>query len=158
MNRDLFNKLPIFQGLSDEQCDHLMPLFNDYQGETECLLFEQGDKAEYLYYVVEGEVTIRYKPEDSPEIVITRIKPGGVVGWSAMLGNRAYTSGAVCTQCSQLMRVRGKALRDLCEKNPDIGAVILERLANVVSERLSHTHTEVFNLLKSGILKKVNSS
>ncbi|MGW8249787.1 MAG: Crp/Fnr family transcriptional regulator, partial [Anaerolineales bacterium] len=115
------------------------------------VLFEQGDFAEYLYLVVNGEVTIRYKPEDGAPITITRVRAGGVVGWSAALGNRQYTSGAVCSDYTQMLRVRGRDLKHLCEEHPETGILILERLAWVIAERLRHTHEQVVELLKQGI-------
>ena len=51
-----------------------------------------------------------------------------------------------------MLRVRGKDLKYLCEEHPDTGILILERLAWVIAERLRHTHEQVIDLLKQGIL------
>jgi CRP-like cAMP-binding protein len=151
MMGDIFEELPIFQGLTPQQIQQLRPIFipcDCYMGTN---LFEQGDPAEYLYLVAEGEVTIRYKPEDGPPIIIARIKPGGVVGWSAALGNRFYTSAAVCSDSAQLVRVRARDLRRLYEVYPDTGILVLDRLASVIAERLLHTHDQVMALLLHGM-------
>lgn len=154
---DCFERMPIFNDLSPDQLQALRPLFIPYDGAPGTILFEQGDPAVFLYLVVEGEVTIRYKPEDGPAITVARIHPGGVVGWSAALGNRAYTSAAVCTDLTYLLRIRGKDLRYLCEVSPDTGILILERLASVIAERLSNTHEQVMALLKQGMRNGIPS-
>ena len=79
------------------------------------------------------------------------MQPSGVVGWSAALGRRTYTSKAECATYTQLLRVRGTELRRLCEQYPDIGVIILDRLATVIAERLSTTHAQVVALLQLGL-------
>lgn len=157
MSEIYFEALPLFQGLTSAQMEQLRPLFVHCDCFPDGILFEQGDSAEYLYLVVEGEVTIRYKPEDGPPITVTRVRPGGVVGWSAALGSRYYTSGAFCNDSSQMLRVRGVDLRDLCEQDPETGILILERLAAVIAQRLRNTHEQVIELLKQGIRSRVPS-
>jgi len=105
-----------------------------------------------MYLVISGEIAINYKPEDGSSITMARVGPGGVVGWSAALGNRLYTSSAVCTVYTQMLRVRGADLRNLCQQYPETGILILDRLATVIAERLRNTHEQVIALLKQGLL------
>lgn len=151
MIEDIFDKLTLLKDLNVEQRELLRPLFLPCDCYSGSILFEQGDRAEYLYIVVVGEVTIRYKPDDGPPITVTRVKPGGVVGWSAALGSRFYTSAAECTTYSQMLLVRGRDLRELCEQHPETGILILERLAEVIAQRLKNTHKQVMALLKQGL-------
>ncbi|RPI34129.1 MAG: Crp/Fnr family transcriptional regulator [Chloroflexota bacterium] len=151
MVTDIFHKTPLFRGLSDSQLDLLRPLFVPCDFYTDTMLFEQGDIAEFLYLVVVGEVVVNFKPDDGPPITVARVLPGGVVGWSAALGSRTYTSGAVCSMYTQLLRVRGSDLRRLCEQHTDTGILILDRLATVIAQRLSNTHEQVMALLSMGL-------
>lgn len=154
---DSLTSLPIFEGLSPECLERLGVLLSpvDYgAGET---LFEQGCPAEYFYLVLSGEVVVRYKPEDGDALDLARVRPGGVVGWSAALGSRFYTSGAYCSADSRLLRLRGEDLRHLCEEDPDIGHLLLERLASVVAERLHNTRDQVMSLLEQSIQVSVNA-
>lgn len=151
MPTDVFDRLPLFSGLSPDQRRVLKPLFVPCDCYGDVVLFEQGENAEYLYLVVVGEIVIQYKPDDGHPIMVSRVKPGGVVGWSAALGNRVYTSAAICTRYTQMLRIRGSDLRELCEQNPETGILILERLAEIIAERLRNTHEQVIALLKEGL-------
>lgn len=144
---DVFAHLQIFDGLTQSQRSLLRQLFVPCDFYVDNVLFQQGDPAEYLYLVVVGEVVVNFKPDDGPALTVARVQPGGIVGWSAALGSRIYTSGAQCTTYTQLLRVRGSDLRRLCEQHPDTGVVILDRLAAVIAQRLSSTHEQVVNLL-----------
>lgn len=146
-----YSQLPLFTGLSRPELDHLRGLFIPFDCYADELLFEQGDPAEYLYLVLTGEVKICYKPEDGPPILVTTVREGGVVGWSAALGSQAYTSGAMCGTYCQMLRVRGEDLSRLCQEHPETGQVLLERLASIIAKRLRNTHNQVIELLEHGL-------
>jgi CRP-like cAMP-binding protein len=158
MHDEIFDQLSLFQGLNEEQKDLLAPLFTACDYYPDSLIFGQGDPAEFLYLVVVGEVVVNFKPDDGPALTVARINPGGVVGWSAALGSPAYTSAAVCTSYTQLLRVRGCDLRLLCQKKPETGVIILNRLAAVIAQRLSNTHEQVVALLELGLRASLESS
>jgi CRP-like cAMP-binding protein len=151
MNARTFPQLFLFRELASEHLELLSPLFIPCVFSTDEVLFEQGDPAEYLFAVVSGEVVVNFKPDDGPNIVIARVQPGSIVGWSAALGSRRYTSSAMCTTNTQLLRVRGDDLRRLCLQHPDTGTIFLDRLATVIAERLHSTHDLVLSLLQLGL-------
>jgi CRP-like cAMP-binding protein len=151
MSNDVFDQLPLFEGINPVQRAMLRQIFTPVDSYANSLLFEQGELAEFLYLVVEGEVIVNFKPDDGPAITVAHVQPGGVVGWSAALGSRAYTSRAECLVYTHLLRVRGTDLRKLCEQYPETGLLILDRLATVIAERLSSTHKQVVALLELGL-------
>jgi CRP/FNR family transcriptional regulator, cyclic AMP receptor protein len=155
MTDDDFYQLPIFQDLTSAQIDSIRPYFVASECHAGTILFEQGEPAVFIYLLISGEVAIHYKPEDGQELIVTRIKPGGVVGWSAVIGRRQYTSAAECTQFSRLMRMRGSDLQTLREQCPEAGCLLLERLAQSVAERLNGTHPQVVALLENSLRKGI---
>jgi CRP/FNR family transcriptional regulator, cyclic AMP receptor protein len=158
MLNDIFLQLSLFQELSPAQLDVLRPLFTlrDYYADR--VVFEQGEPADYLYLVVLGEVVVNYKPEDGQIITVARVRPGGIIGWSAAIGRRQYTSAAVCSQYTQLLSVSGKDLQGLCEQYPEIGGLLLQRLADVVAERIQGSHAQVVALLENGLRNGAHNS
>jgi CRP-like cAMP-binding protein len=96
--------LPIFRGLPKTTAAGLWPLLHELrlcEGEH---IFEQGDPAEQVYVVVDGEIEIVYQPEDGGSIMAGAIRRGGVFGLSAALGRRVYTSGAQSSRASSVDR------------------------------------------------------
>jgi len=146
-----FDQLKLFDNLTPAQNTLVRQLFVPVEECSGSTLFNQGDPASYLYIVVKGEVLIQYKPDDGPLLPIARIKPEGVVGWSAALGSPNYTSSAICSFDSQLLRISAEDLRDLCERYPETGSLVLERLAVVIAERMRNTHVHVIALLEQGL-------
>lgn len=158
MDAQQYTHLFLFQDLTPEQLDLLYPLFTPCEIAVDTVLFEQGDPAENLFAVVSGEVVVNFKPDDGPIITVAHVKPGSIVGWSAALGSRRYTSSAVCPTCTRLLRVRGDDLRRLCLQHPETGEIFLDRLATIIAERLNSTHDMVLSLLQLGLTTTVEKN
>jgi len=158
MYSDLFKDLSLFKDFNTAQCNVVRPLFLPRHEPAGTVIFEQGDPAQYLYIVVEGEINIRFKPDDGPAIIVARVRREGVVGWSAALGSPAYTSAAICTTECQMLRVSSQDLRQLCEQDPETATLLLERLAAVIAERLRNTHHHIIALLEQGLRIRMHKS
>jgi len=150
MLSEVFDKLSLFHDFTQEERAILSPYFLEYFLHLGSVLFEQGDPVEYLYIVVEGEVIIRFKPEDGPALIVARIHPEGLVGWSAAIGSPKYTSSAVCTSDCQFLRIRSSDLQRLCEHYPDLGNTLLKKMADVVADRWRNAHPQIMDLLHLG--------
>jgi len=129
----------------------LRPLFQTACLPAGAVLFEQGCPADQFYIVINGEVMIRYKPEDGPALILTRVRAQGVVGWSAAIGSPNYTSSAVCAEETQLLVVRSDDLRRFYESHPQTAELLLERLSALIAERLRHTHPQIMAMLEHGM-------
>jgi CRP-like cAMP-binding protein len=158
MQSEVLKGLPLCQDFTAEQLDLMRPIFIYCQEPCGTVLFEQGDPAEYLYLIIEGEVYIQYKPYDGPALTVARIGPTGVVGWSAALGSLFYSSSAVCATDCQMMCLRGRDLHNLCAEHPETGEIVLQRLANIISERLRNTHPQVMAMLEQSLRIRVGES
>jgi CRP-like cAMP-binding protein len=151
MSGDILEQFPLFEGFSEDQMALLRPLFIPSECHAGTVLFDQGEPAVYFYLMISGEVAIHYKPEDDQDIVITRIKPGEMIGWSAVIGRRNYTSAAICTECTELLRVRGADLQTLCTQHPETGYQFIDQIAEIVAQRLESSHPQVLQLLENGL-------
>jgi len=150
MYRQALFDLPIFQGFTPAQLDELSAVMQVCEFACQRTIFEQGQSAEYLYILASGEVHVQFKPYDGPPLLVARIEPGGVFGWSAALGRKVYTSGAVSVCECQALRMSSYQLHHLCEQHPETGMVFLERLADLISERLRSSHGQIMQLLTQG--------
>ena len=151
MPRDLLKQFPLFDGFSEDQMELLRPLFLPSECHAGTVLFEQNEPATFFYLLVSGEVAVHFKPEDGEDIVITRVKQGGMIGWSAVIGRRHYTSAAICTEYTELLRVRGADLQKLIYEHPETGNQFVDRMADVVAHRLESNHPQVLQLLENGL-------
>ena len=144
-------KTPLLNGLTAEQMDSFCRLATPCSFDADEMIFEQNQYAEYLYILLSGEVVIRFKPEDGGLLTIAKLSDGEVFGWSSVLGKAIYTSGAMSTTACECARVRGRDIQSLCQSHPDTGIIIMERLAAVIADRLTHTNEQILHLLSQNL-------
>lgn len=147
----MLNQLPFFADFSEQEMNLLRPLFTPCEHPADTVLFEQGAPAEFLYLVISGEVLVSYKPYDGPHMPVNQVGPGGVVGWSAVLGSRRYTSAALTISECQMLRVRGHDLRQLFRQQPRLGALIKDRLTQAIAQRGPTARAQASALLDIGL-------
>jgi len=151
MSRDLIKQFAFIEGFSEDQVGILRPLIENVSYESGYVIFNQGDKADKLFFLLDGKVSIQFKPEDGPVLTVSEVDKGGVFGWSSALGSSNYTSSAVCTESGHFIQMEGAELKKLCQEHPETGILILNRLAGVIAQRLRGTHEQVVELLHRGL-------
>lgn len=154
MDSELLARFALIEDFSEDQLEVLKPVIEDVRFDTDQVVFKQGDSADYLYFVLDGKVSIRFKPEDGPELTVSEVDQGDVFGWSSALGSHRYTSSAICSECGLFIRLEGEDLKNLCREHPETGILILNRLAGVIAKRLRGTHEQVLALLHRGLNDK----
>lgn len=150
--------LLFFDGIKEDDLQKLSPYFEREIFNAGQFIFKQNANAEFLYLLCEGSVVINYKPEDGPVMKVADIHSGGVFGWSAAMGNVSYTSGAICAEDSITLKMRGSDLQILCNKYPDLGKIISDRLAAVISERWQNRQPQVISLISRCIYQPENAN
>jgi CRP-like cAMP-binding protein len=146
---DILPTISLFQGFDTGQIALLKPLFEEFSCTAGMVIFEQGDPAKYLYLLISGDIAIRFKPYDGPPLTLTRLHTGDVFGWSAVIGSPKYTSSIVSETAIEAIRIRGNDLWALVREHPEIGKVIINRLARIVSPRWENAHEQIQSLLNS---------
>ena len=100
---------PLFQGVDTEYLAHLRPLFERVSYRAGATVVDQGSPAEHLYLIERGVLQISYKPYDGEHITVTHVDPGGLFGWSAVVGSPEYTSSGVAAPCCTSILIRTSA-------------------------------------------------
>ena len=146
-------QLPIFRGLPKRTAGALWPLMHDLRLPEGVHIFEQGDPAEQVYVVVDGEIEIVYRPEDGGLIKVGVIKRGGVFGLSAALGRRVYTSGAQSSRPSQVVWIAREDLKRFCRSDAGAGEQVLQRLAHAIAGRLEKPPNDIALKLHQALMR-----
>ena len=146
--------IPLFKNVDEHILQLLEPLFEPFVCSSGTVIFEQGDPAHFMYLILDGIIEVLYKPYDGPALTITNLTSGNIVGWSAAVGNTTYTSGAICKEDCQTIRMSGRDLHKLCMKEPEAGRIILDLLAESVSPRWHDAQSQIQALLNDTVSAK----
>ncbi|MBP1723732.1 MAG: putative cAMP-dependent protein kinase, regulatory subunit [Deltaproteobacteria bacterium] len=122
----------IFKGLSDEDLKFISPYCSAEKILTGTVLCEEGGRADRLFILEEGKVSIRFKKGVSFEIQ----GPGKILGWSFLVPPNRYTASAIAVEPSRLLVVTSPDFYNLVHKDSRVGLKIMDNLSQVVSSRL----------------------
>ena len=141
----------VFKDFDEDQMELVRPLFEQLSYQAGSVVFQQGTPADFLYFLIDGNVEVSFKPYDGTSMTVSHIEKGGLFGWSALVGSEKYTSSAMAIEEVKTFRVRGSDLRKFCLDHPEAGRDILDRLADGVSSRWKDAHKQVQSILLQGL-------
>ena len=146
INIDFLDKVEIFQGLKPEQLAGIIEFCQEAEFEPGTKLFEQGDDAVYLWIVKEGLVELRFDAAGrtaSRENTISAISEAGAFGWSSFTSPNKYRLSGYCAgKPCKLIKVEREGLKQLFEKDPDMGYAVISKVATVVGTRFHEFQEE----------------
>lgn len=96
-----------------------------------------GTRADAFFLVQSGEVAVCTLQEGHGELLVQTIGPGEVVGWSWLV--EPYVWEFTCQALNEVQGVKFDAwwLRNLCERDHEIGFHVLKHLVQVMGRRLT---------------------
>ncbi len=149
-SKNLYN-LNIFEGLGHDSIGRIIPILKPCSYPENQTIYRQNQTASHFYILIAGEVVVKHKPYDGEEITIARVCPEDVIGWSAALGRPKYTSSAYTLGPCDMVCIEVSGMQNFCRSNPQLGKIIMEKLAMGISYRLKSTYDDVLALLTHGM-------
>lgn len=145
---DDLKRFKIFQGLNDRELELIVKIAKEETFEANIRLFEEKANATELYLVLDGKVDIKVMGTDDERITIAEVKPGEILGWSAIVEPFVRTAGAWIEDKTKLITLRADSLKDLFEKNNHIGYRVMKDIAALISGRLKALDTKYTEKLR----------
>jgi len=100
----------------------------------ETIIFREGDKADYFYTLVEGQVSL--STGEPPKEIYIIGKSGESFGWSSLVDRNYYSATAKCLEASHLLQFEKNDLNRLLLRNVENGLTFYKRLAGMLGHRL----------------------
>ncbi len=110
------------------------------------VLFREGEREDDVFLVFTGHVKISMKVPGRGDVTILTAGPGDLVGWSGCISDGIMTATATTTDVGRLIALSGKQLKQACDEDPQLGYVLMKRMAQVISRRLTSTRIQLLDL------------
>ncbi len=102
------------------------------EGET---VFEKGEPAEYLYFLVNGSIDLFIKGKNMTLCNLS--EPGEVFGWSSIVEKGIYTSTTICQSATSVLRIQREKIEQIFNQHPKTAVEFYRRLGSLFSKRIS---------------------
>jgi CRP-like cAMP-binding protein len=102
-------------------------------------IFLQGESADRFFLIGQGRVSLDYGLPRKRHVQIQTIGPGEALGWSWLAKPYRWQFSATAIDDVTVSFFRVADLRQQCMRDPKLGYAIMERVAQVLMERLQAT-------------------
>jgi CRP-like cAMP-binding protein len=149
---ELLRRYPFFAGLSHDQLATLARVANEKSVESESYFFQEGDELDCFYIVVEGSAAVVIEVPDreveqklsgqltgelkTKDVVISAVGPGEVFAWSALVPPHEAMAGVKATTPCRVIAFDAKELQTAFEDDCVFGYLMMQKVAQVVRDRL----------------------
>jgi CRP-like cAMP-binding protein len=143
---------PLFAGQNDEMLKQIAMLANEIKVEAGHQLFFEGEIAKSLYLVQDGSVVLTMNMGEKGDQRVEELEPVSkheVVGWSSIVKPHIYKMGAYTGEAGHLLAFDGEKLRQLFDDNPNFGYHFVQKLAEVIGERLISKCVQLMSLVEN---------
>jgi len=133
----------LFAGFDDAELADVGKLAYECHWSPGVELFHEGEEARNFCLLLEGQVAlemeIRLGPHSPPRrATVEFLKPGNALGWSSVVAPFIYTKTAVAVQHTRALCLDSQALRNLMQRRPRVGMLVMDKIAALIASRLEH--------------------
>lgn len=109
-------------------------------------LFREDGSADRFWLLHNGTVAIDFYVPGRGDIVIDRVGPRTLIGWSWLTVPYRWQFGAVVADDIRAVEFDAAAVRNLIEDDPDLGRELTTRILRVTAERLQKARHRLVEL------------
>ena len=141
---------PIFASFGDAMLKQLAMLANVVQLPPETTIFREGDKADALYLILEGEIelSLSHGRPAVGQVAVTKLSKGDVFGWSSIVEPYQYHLSASTLGKGNFARFDGVTLCEAMTHNPAMGYKLMSRITQIVGGRLMDLRVQLVSLIE----------
>ncbi len=125
-----------FQKLTQDQVKTLAQITNAVCYPAGYVLFEEGKPGERLFFLVKGDIEVMYQIGETGQVKVDAVTAEEVVGCSALIEPYVYTATERSLTAVEVLEVDAVALRELMQKDCQMGLSIQRHIIGVLLERV----------------------
>jgi len=113
------------------------------------VLFRAGSPADRLYLLEDGEVALEIHSPARPHRIIQTVAGGEILGWSWLFEPYRWTFDARAITPTSAIVLDAAKIRHCADQHPDLGILVIRRIAGLVVQRLHATRLQLLDLYAS---------
>jgi CRP/FNR family cyclic AMP-dependent transcriptional regulator len=115
------------------------------------LIFSEGNRPIYLFYIVKGKVKTYKTNEEGKDLVMALYNEGDFAGHIALLENTNYKESAEAIEDTEVAMIPKDDFESLMNKSPEISRKFIQMLAKNVSDKENQLLGLAYNSLRKRV-------
>ena len=133
---EILRRYPYFAAANDEGLRDLAMLCEEESIPSGTVMYQEGDPADKLFILVEGEVDIQYTLGTGELRTVDTIVPGELMMWSALVDPYKSTAVVTTRQDSKVIAMDATKLRGFCSSDREVANDVLLHVTKLLATRL----------------------
>jgi CRP/FNR family transcriptional regulator, cyclic AMP receptor protein len=140
---EVLRRYPYFAGISEEGLKQIAMIAEEKSIPANTRIFNEGDPATHMLLIVKGEVNIEFLLGNGELRIVDTIVGGDLLGWSALIEPYKMTANGTATKTTDMVRIDAIKLRQICEKDAQIGYRLILQIAKLLAHRLEGARVQL---------------
>lgn len=152
--RDFLLSLSLFDSFNVDELKLLsrhMSFINLQRGE---FLFLEGDKGDFMGFVVEGVIEVLKKSANGENVIIARLTKGSSIGEMALIDKSPRSATVVCKQATLMLTLTSKGFDKLTKVAPTTALKFIQKISRLLSLNMRRTSSKLADVLQNNPLFK----
>ncbi len=141
----------LFRGLPPDTLRAVAAEFRARAARRGAFIFLEGQPAQHLHLVAEGQVKVVRETDDGREVILTLVGPGSIFGAAGAWGQRSYPASAVALEDSLVLQLRAEVVREVMARHPPFAMAV----AGEIGARLREAHTRIRDLQTERVARRI---
>ncbi len=111
-------------------------------------LFVEGDKGDFMGFVVHGVLEVLKKSATGENVIIARLAKGSSIGEMGLIDKSPRSATVIARQPTTMITLTSKGFDKLTQIAPLTGVKIIQKVARLLSLNMRRTSSKLADLLK----------
>ena len=149
--RDLIAEFGLFAGLPKETIELAAGCAKNVAFDAGARILTEGHSAETFYLIRRGRASLQVRRPSGKAILIETLGPGSVLGLSWLVPPYRWHFDAVALEPVGAVAIDGACLRGKADADSSFGYGLLQRISQVLLERLQSTRERLLDVYGSDL-------
>lgn len=146
--RNFLLNLPLFDTFNMEELDVLAKHMSYVHLKRGEYLFVEGDKGNFMGFVVRGILEVAKKSDTGENIIIARLTKGNTIGEMAIIDKSPRSATVIAKQPSTLVTLTERGFDLLTESSPTLSVKLIQKTARLLSLNMRRTSSKLADLMQ----------
>ena len=136
-----------FVGFDDQALADIATFARKETFEAGRVLFDRDEEGHTAYIILKGRVRQGFEVSPGSEVWFLTGEPGDLFGFGALIAPRVRAMRAKASVKTEVVALDADALLEYLEAHPHFGFIFMERLAQVIYQRLNNSRLQIIHLM-----------
>lgn len=146
--RNFLLSLPIFDSLDIDELSLLAQHMSYVHLKSGEYLFVEGDRGNFMGFVVQGLLEVAKKTESGQNVVIARLTKGNSIGEMALIEKSTRSATVIAKQPTLMVTLTEKGFDILTSRSPVLAVKVIQKIARLLSLYMRRTSSRLADLMQ----------